>query len=269
MVEWLNDDLTRWLAGADPYVKLAQLEGEVVRAKEGRRTFRCQLGGGSYFVKLYRGVGWGEIVKNLLQLRLPVIGAQNEWRAIKRLQQLGVATMQLAGYGKRGWNPARQQSFVITAELAPTISLEHHCHPWPANPPPFAHKLALLKQIARISQTLHRNGVCHRDFYLCHFLLHPDPAAAAVRLSLIDLHRVLCKRRLQSRWVVKDLGGLLFSAANIGLTRRDLLRFMRYYDGTDVRTCLTRRARFWRTVQQRARRIQRRHDRHNSPDQPA
>jgi heptose I phosphotransferase len=35
--------------------------------------------------------------------------------------------MPLAGYGKRGINPAKIQSFVITEELTNTASLEDFC----------------------------------------------------------------------------------------------------------------------------------------------
>lgn len=53
---------------------------------EARRTLRIEVAGQGYlFVKIHRGVGWKEILKNLLSLRLPVLGAGNEWRAIARL----------------------------------------------------------------------------------------------------------------------------------------------------------------------------------------
>jgi heptose I phosphotransferase len=44
--------------------------------------------------------------------------------AYERLTELGVDTMRAVAYGERGSNPARRQSFMITEELAPTISLE-------------------------------------------------------------------------------------------------------------------------------------------------
>jgi heptose I phosphotransferase len=40
---------------------------------------------------------------------------------------------------------------------------------------------------------------------------------------------------------------------NIGLTKRDLLRFMRYYSQKELRETLTIEAKFWKNVHQRAR----------------
>ena len=81
---------------------------------------------------------------------------------------------------------------------------------------------------------MHANGINHRDFYICHFLLDVSAdvyrqSPQALRLSLIDLHRVQLRKRTPSRWVVKDIGGLYFSSMRIGLTRRDLYRFMKVY----------------------------------------
>lgn len=53
-------------AGQDAFVAVDALDGEVLRQRDGRRTFRCEIGGRGYFVKIHHGIGWGEIVKNLL-----------------------------------------------------------------------------------------------------------------------------------------------------------------------------------------------------------
>ena len=68
-------------SGLDPFVAVEALKGEVFRELEARRTLRIEVAGQGYFVKIHRGVGWKEILKNLLSLRLPVLGAGNEWRA--------------------------------------------------------------------------------------------------------------------------------------------------------------------------------------------
>ncbi|HEX6267077.1 MAG TPA: hypothetical protein VFZ81_09300, partial [Burkholderiales bacterium] len=54
------------------------------------------------------------------------------------------------------------------------------------------------------------------------------------------------------RWRIKDIGALYFSAADIGLTRRDLLRFVRLYTGKPLRQSLQEDAAFWRAVTRRA-----------------
>ncbi|WP_306605831.1 lipopolysaccharide core heptose(I) kinase RfaP [Azonexus sp.] len=218
-------------AGQDPFVAVDALPGQVFRELEGRRTLRTEVQGRGYFVKIHRGIGWGEIVKNLFSLRLPVLGARNEWQAIQRLKTLGVDTMHAVAYGRRGWNPAAEHSFIVTEELAPTISLEDYCRDWPSQPPAFAMKQALIRRVAEMAGRMHRGGVNHRDFYICHFLLHLDPAPqpSALKLSVIDLHRAQCRAATPRRWRDKDLASLYFSALEIGLTQRDFLRFLRLY----------------------------------------
>lgn len=254
--------------GRDPFAAVEALQGEVFRELEGRRTLRTEVGGAAYFVKIHRGVGWREIVKNLLSLRLPVLGARNEWRAIARLQEVGVATMHAVAFGERGGNPARRHSFIITEALTPTISLEDYCRDWPASPPPPALKRALIARVAEMARRMHEGGMNHRDFYLCHFLLHtaPAPTADALRLSLIDLHRSQVRPRTPRRWRDKDLAGLYFSALDIGLTQRDLLRFLRTYFPMPLRDTLRREAALLRRLARRAAALRARYLRKYAPE---
>ena len=94
--------------GVDAFDHIIQLEGEMFRNIANRRTLRFSSNGKRYFLKAHYGVGWKEIIKNLLQLRLPVLGARNEWLAIRRLQALGVETMTLVGHEELDRNPARR-----------------------------------------------------------------------------------------------------------------------------------------------------------------
>ncbi len=253
---YLRPDFRSHFPGDDAFDRILQLEGEIFRQLAGRRTLRFALGGRSFFIKIHLGVGWKEIVKNLVHLRLPVLGASNEWRAIRRFEELGVETMSIAGYGQRGWDPARLESFIVTEDLAGTVSLEDFCRNWGVDRPDPKLKRALIDKVADIARTLHQNGVNHRDFYICHFLL--DPASAepedgryAPRLHVIDLHRVQLRRRTPRRWVVKDVAALCFSSMDIGLTSRDLYRFMMRYTGLSLRQ-IDRDSAFWGGVVKRA-----------------
>lgn len=252
----LNEEFAKSLPAGDPFRNLQTMDGKVYRDVKGRRTLQFSLGGKSFFVKNHLGVGWAEILKNLLQLRLPILGAQNEWRAIQKLNELGITTMTAVGFGSRGWNPATRESFIVTEDLAETISLEDLCREWRDTRPSYKFKQKLLERLAEISRGLHRGGVCHRDFYLCHFLLPRSMAdgesSGAIELYVIDLHRALIKNPLSSRWIIKDVSGLLYSAMDIGLTQRDFFRFIRLYDELSLRDSLNKNQAFWRSVQTRA-----------------
>lgn len=252
----LDEHLQRSWHNQDVFELVQGIEGKVYKEKDNRRVIRFDNTGRPLFLKIHRGVGWREIFKNLLHLRLPVIGATNEWRAVNYLQALGINTMTAVGFGKRGINPADQLSFLITEELSDTVTLEQFCGDWAKQRPPFKLRQAILNELARIARVMHRGGVNHRDFYLCHFLMaksssepssHPTP-----EIYLVDLHRAQIRNKVPLRWQVKDIGSLYFSALDIGLSKMDIFRFIRLYADQPLRQSLSRDLKFWHLVQQRA-----------------
>ncbi len=257
----LRDDLRHSVGDQDKFEDIMGIGGEVFREAPGRRTLRFKRNGSSYFLKTHTGVGWHEILKNLLYFRLPVIGATNEWHGIHHLQRLGIDTLRIAGYGTKGRNPARRLSFIITDELANTVSLEDFCRSWlkqKLSKDEIRFKRWLIKRVAEIARVIHSSGANHRDFYLCHFLLEINgdkPTPENARVYLIDLHRMQIRRRTPTRWSVKDISGLYYSSMDIGLSHRDLYRFMRIYRNKSLRNILEPESSFWRRVRSRAQRL--------------
>lgn len=157
----------------------------------------------------------------------------------------------VAAYGQRGLNPARRQSFILMEELAPVESLESFCKDWLRSPPDVRLKRELIEKVARIARELHRNGINHRDFYICHFLLDTAHERDHSRLFLIDLHRAQIRRQTPERWIIKDLSGLYFSSRDIGLTQRDLYRFIKAYTGQALHEAWGSKKLFWQKVRTR------------------
>lgn len=202
-----------------------------------RTTLRFERAGKGYFLKLHRGVGWPEILKNLLAFRLPILSAENERAAIALLAERGVDTMVAAGFGKVGCNPATMRSFLITEEIASAPSLEDVTAHWSEEGPDVADKRTLIREVARVARQMHEAGVNHRDFYLCHFLLRGG-CLRQPRLALIDLHRAQIRQSVPVRWRRKDLAALYSSAAHIPLTHRDFFRFIVEYYQLPLREVL-------------------------------
>lgn len=244
---YIADSMKGSFSAADLFGQVDALEGDVFRQVASRRTLRTRIGDTYYFAKIHFGVGWGEIVKNLLQARLPVVGARNEFEAINRLTAAGVPTMEVALYCEDGANPATRRSAIVTVSMEGTESLEHF------QPESIQFKRRLIAEIATIARGMHEAGVNHRDFYLCHFLMKRDRSEPLLRI--IDLHRAQLRAQVPERWRAKDLGGLLFSAFDKPLTRRDLYRFIRLYTGRPLRDAFRRDRRFWKKVARRAEKL--------------
>lgn len=239
------DEIKKHLSG-DAFKALMQMSGKAFRDVRGRKTIQVALGGKSYFIKQHFGVGWAEILKNLIAFKKPILGAMTEVSAIQKLNDIGIPTTPLVAYGQRGRNPATMQSFVMTEDLGEIITVEDLCADWQGYPQSF--KQALMQAMAELAAKLHGAGLAHRDFYLCHFVLKKqdfDSAGASVaNLHLIDLHRMLQGQASSGRAVMKDIAGLYFSAMQYGLTAQDLEIFRQHY--------LPQNAAFWAQVESRA-----------------
>lgn len=255
MIFYLNETLKKYLnTQTSLFEQLMALRGECFRHHKNRATYKITLGTEDYFIKQHQGVGWKEIVKNLIQGRAPIVSAKNEWLALQRLEKLGISAPLVVGYGECGFNPATKKSFILTKALPESVSLETLCESWKSEPPSFQLKQALIKKIAHIAKTLHDNGINHRDFYLCHFLL------AEETLYLIDLHRAQIRKKVPVRWLIKDLAGLYFSCIHNGFTQRDYLRFIKHYRDASLRDILKNEKMFWMKVKKRGEDLYRDHN---------
>ncbi|MGQ0442958.1 MAG: lipopolysaccharide kinase InaA family protein, partial [Methylophilaceae bacterium] len=167
---------------------------------------------------------------------------------IKKLTKIGIATTPLVAYGKRGCNPASQQSFLVTEDLGDIISVEELCekagkHLWQGKSAKFKHEL--LQKMAELAAKLHGAGLCHRDFYLCQLVLKKaDLMAGNLHLYLIDLHRMANGCSANGSEVMKDIAAFYFSAKLNGFSDQDLMVFRQHY--------LVQSAVFWQRVEARA-----------------
>ncbi|MDF3012965.1 MAG: rfaP [Cellvibrio sp.] len=254
----LRDELIDAWKNQDVFTVAEHLQGNVAREMQDRQTLRFEINGQGYYRKWHRGVGWREIIKNYLQLRLPVLGASNEWNALNKLRALDLPSLIPLAYGVRGNNPARQQSFIVTRELTDVIQLDHFFEQHSVG---VKARHRILASVAAIARELHGAGINHRDFYLCHFMLKAQFIADQTlvpEIYLVDLHRAQLRPQVPERWLVKDLGGLLFSSLNLNFTRRDYLRFMRIYFAQELHKVLVEKKDLLEKTTERARATYRR-----------
>ena len=253
---YLREDIAALWSAEDILDTAFALDGEVFRDVPGRRTLRVKLGEAYYFVKLHYGVGWGEVVKNWLQLKRPVVGAENEYDACRELAKLGITAPRPAAFAQSSGPAARRRSFVLCDELAGYTSLEDLTEHWAETPPSLAERRMLLKAVAQFAKTFHGHGFIHRDFYICHLLSNDITRAAGKQeLAVLDLHRARRFEHIPKRWLRRDLAALIFSCLDLGFSQRDWLRFIRIYTGLPLKTVFSRDARFWQTVWTRAEKL--------------
>jgi heptose I phosphotransferase len=205
-----------------------------------RTTTRIDLADGSgetraFFLKRHRRPPLAEFVKPWLRLQRPILGAKNEWDAILRFHQASIATMIPVALGESGG-----RSFLLTAAIEGCCKLTE----WTAERSGSLHngQLQTLHQIiagvADVARTMHAAGMHHQDFYLTHLMVPLDRTSdncegtVPTPIHVLDLGRVRWRRRLSSRWIIKDLSQLDFSASR--LTASDRLRFLTAYLGRPV-----------------------------------
>ena len=235
----LSDQLRKNLPAGSEFDTIMSMHGEVFRHHKNRRTIQARIGERSYFIKIHGPTGWGEILKNALRGRWPVLTSQPEWSAISRLERLGIPTVHASGFGVRGRFPSRLESFIITDALEQMIHLSELPERIVRLPrcELFHLRRRIILELGRIARTLHSNGLNHRDFYLGHFMVRDRDwnrwnLDDDLTLHVIDLHRMQFRgRRTPRRWAIKDISGLLFSAFDAGMTSRDHLRFLSEYWG--------------------------------------
>jgi UDP-glucose:(heptosyl)LPS alpha-1,3-glucosyltransferase len=231
----LCDELVNACDTTTLFAHMENLQGDVARELPDRQTLKFFINDLGYYRKWHRGVGWGEIIKNLVRGRPPILGAVNEWQALNRMRALGIPGLAPVAFGVRGKNPARQESFIVTRELANVIQLDHF---FSQREYSVVTKRAIITRTAEIARALHGAGINHRDFYLCHFMLDERSVTGDLQITLMDLHRAQLRWHVPERWLVKDLGGLLFSSLNLDFNRRDFFRFLKVYFGSDLRSLL-------------------------------
>ncbi|MFM1955777.1 MAG: hypothetical protein RIR20_597 [Pseudomonadota bacterium] len=246
-------ETTEFIKNIKPYLKagnvfsaIMTMQGRVFRSVKGRKTLQIELSGNRYFIKQHFGVGWAEILKNLIVFRKPIIGAKTEKEAIEALDQIGIATTPLVGFGEQGVNPANKQSFLITRDLGNIVSLEDFCRDWKEHPPNNKLRQQIVIAVATLAKKLHQAGLIHRDFYLCHLCLDGDLLKKGeIKLYLIDLHRMLMNQSVGGKGTMKDIAALYFSAMDVGLSLEDIELFKQNY-------CQDLPVKFWSDVQLRA-----------------
>ena len=251
-----TEPLRSAMNGSDPFEWLDARNGDAFRNKDGRRTFRFEHGGQSYFAKVQSGVGLAEAMKELSSLRTPPLDARREVRALTRLDEAGVSAPKIAGWGVRSKGPLRRRSFVITQDVGTQRTVGDVADS--LGPGAWLERRRLIGEVARLTAKMHAAGVNHRDLYFGHILVtgpREGEGEHARELVLIDLHRAQVWKAVPERWLAKDLGALGFAALPYRLSKAERLRFAVAYSGDRERARALWRSQLARSAMARIQRV--------------
>ena len=236
---FLDKELRQIFSDEDTFSFAQNMDGKVFRKYENRVTKQFEIHDKSYFIKFHGSVGWKEIFKNLIQMKTPVVGAQREYNALNHLSKKAINCPKIKGFGKKGYNPAKSSSFLVTEELYGTISLEDFFLKDLHKNLSFKQKNNLIEAVAILIRKMHLSGLNHRDLYLCHLHIKTEIDFNDIEIYLIDLHRAQIRSSVPLRWQVKDLGGFFHSAIQFNFTERDFYRFMMTYYNCTLKEMLS------------------------------
>ena len=212
--------------------------GDRYHAKQGRSTCRVRFdrpdGVLSVYLKRHDRLPWKLRLAALIDPEGRHSPGATEWANLEAVRARGAAVPEVVAVGERIGPWGKLQSYLMVLELSGCLPL-HEVIPVLADgsdPRAFAAwKRSLIAEAAACTARLHREGLFHKDLYLCHFYIDMTAQSPGLhRLHLIDLHRLGRHRWTALRWRWKDLGQLLYSSVGVaGIDDRDRLRFWWHY----------------------------------------
>jgi hypothetical protein len=186
---------------------LGRAEG--VRDLPGRSNYRLRVSGLLIHVKRTKRRAW--------RRRLPAIPPEAEGIAVLMMAGLPTAFLVFVG------TDPEFGCVTGTLDLAPARPLDAVLKEGGLRG---VQRRRLLRDLAAAVGRLHGSCHHHRDLYLNHVFVDPDPEPP--RFTFIDLERVASHRRPYSRRVVKDLAALHASSRTL-VSDRERLAFLAAY----------------------------------------
>lgn len=211
---------------------MARTGGTMMRSVPGRSTVKIELrrpdGGPQVaFLKRYEPeyLSFGKKLLRLVHWPGADDEALHEGNCIQALRDGGFNTAATIAVGQERSGGIVTRSFLLTAEIAGGIAAHDYVRTLGAKA---RRELAL--QIADLTRRFHGAGFAHKDHYLSHIFIVPAGTPnAGPAFYYIDLQRLIRPGVFRTRWIIKDLAVLGYSALRSGATRTDLMRFCKAY----------------------------------------
>lgn len=182
--------------------------------------------------------GIGVFLAPLFPRWMPSQG-RKEFENICDFRKHGLATVLPVVAGERRFRFFWMESFLITEDFSPCISLEKILQDKPdlfGGPGGEIRRRSLLKEVAFLARKMHNSGFNHLDFNATHILLCYENGADVPGLALFDLQRVDKRKFFRFRWMIKSLARLNYTMPDHIFTAKDRISlFLNYKDKKRLR----------------------------------
>ncbi|OVE72820.1 hypothetical protein BVX93_02070, partial [bacterium B13(2017)] len=154
----------------------------------------------------------------------------NEWNMIFSLHEVTIPSMVPVVFGEKRKMGMPWKSITLTEHIYDSFRLETFIHEkfssLSLSSEQILLKRKIIKKLASLARKFHNLGFNHNDFYLGHFFIIPS----TMTLHIIDLQRVVRRKKIRDRDRIKDIAQLLFSSQQInGINNTDCIRFLKDY----------------------------------------
>jgi heptose I phosphotransferase len=214
-------------------------DGETIKKIKDRSVIRISVedtdGKRVFYLKKHNAeyLGPGKMLRSLF----PAWGmsqGRKEFENICGFRKENLATVIPVAAGEKFFNIFRAESFLITEDFSPFVSLEDLLRDRPQffmGPEGQTRKRYMIHQIAHFARQMHQAGFNHRDFNATHILLHYENKSEVPKIALFDLQRVDRRRFFRFRWIIKSLAEVNYTLPDELFNVKDrLFLFLSYKD---------------------------------------
>ncbi len=189
-------------------------EGLLINRNTKRNVVEMRLGGGEnpeiFYRKLFFSPHWKDVWFTLRNFGAICSQAACEWKNAHALLDLGVETYRPVCYGEETMFGIERRSFFVTARLAGPCLTD-----WLRENRPDSKSQNLtmmILELGRLFRRVHDAGIRLPDLYVWHVFLTGRQPWSPESFALIDLHRMMVRRKDPAQRA-SDLGAFLYSMA--------------------------------------------------------
>ena len=180
--------------------------------------------------------------------KLVLSEGKREFKNICDFRKGGLGTVLPVAAGERLVNFFWVQSFLITEDFSPFISLEYMLRDnseFFMEKDGYEKKRILINKIGMLARKMHEKGFNHRDFNATHILLNYKDESDVPDIALFDLQRVDRSHFFRFRWIVKSLAELNYTLSDSLFDEEDRICLLLSYKGKKKLNAWNRLQWFW------------------------